>query len=212
MTATPCLKTFTALPTEPPSLTICGVNRSGISAHLAPRFIKATLVAYADDPDELTGWFNARRQHYLEKTREITAPHRKLSRINQKFATLYAVGRLGIRLGFFPWTPAELLEALLSCHRDHIALVARHMVPPSGPQKSALTRLTDYLRNNRDLFTDLRTTELKAENHNHDAWRGYVDADKAGDDVFLLSNSVFEKVVGGLMQHCGSRSCCMAVA
>ena len=165
--------------------------------HLAPRFIKATLVAYADDPDELTAWFNARRQHYLEKTGEITAPHRKLSRINQKFATLYAVGCLGVRLELFPWTLMELREALLSCHRDHVALVARHMVPPSGPKKSALTRLTDYLRNNRALFTDLRTTELKAENHNHDAWRGYVDADKAGDEVFLLSNSVFEKVVGG---------------
>jgi hypothetical protein len=53
----------------------------------------------------------------------IASPRRDVLRVRGYFATVYAVGCLAIRFGILPFTEAELLAAILSCHRDHVAFV-----------------------------------------------------------------------------------------
>ena len=53
----------------------------------------------------------------------IASPLRDVLRVRGYFATVYAVGCLAIRFKVLPFTEAELLAAILSCHRDHVAFV-----------------------------------------------------------------------------------------
>jgi hypothetical protein len=53
----------------------------------------------------------------------IASPLRDVLRVRGYFATVYAVGCLAIRFAILPFTEAELLAAVLSCHRDHVAFV-----------------------------------------------------------------------------------------
>ena len=53
-------------------------------------------------------------------------------RVQGHFATVYAVGCLAIRFDILPFTEAELLAAILSCHRDHVAFVDNEVA--GGPR------------------------------------------------------------------------------
>ena len=61
----------------------------------------------------------------------IASPRRDVLRVRGYFATVYAVGCLAIRLKVLPFTEDELLAAILSCHRDHVAFVDREVA--GGP-------------------------------------------------------------------------------
>jgi hypothetical protein len=45
--------------------------------------------------------------------------------VHGKFATIYAAGCAAIRFKVFPFTHADLLEAVMTCERDHIAFIAK---------------------------------------------------------------------------------------
>ncbi len=64
----------------------------------------------------------------------ITSPRRSVLRVRGHFATVYAVGCLAIRFNILPFTEAELLAAILSCHRDHVAFVDNEVA--GGPRWS----------------------------------------------------------------------------
>jgi hypothetical protein len=105
-------------------------------------------------------------------------------RVRGYFATVYAVGCLAIRFAILPFTEDELLAAILSCHRDHVAFVdnevaggpawtagavrAQEVVAAASapnsiagavvPAPTPLDRLRRYIdRNNRRGFIDLRS-------------------------------------------------------
>ena len=60
---------------------------------------------------------------YKAATEGITSPKRNVLRVRGYFATVYAAGCLAIRYWILPFTEAELLDAIMSCHRDHVAFV-----------------------------------------------------------------------------------------
>ena len=62
----------------------------------------------------------------------IASPLRDVLRVRGYFATVYAVGCLAIRLKVLPFTEAELLAAILSCHRDHVAFVDNEVAGGPG--------------------------------------------------------------------------------
>jgi len=64
----------------------------------------------------------------------IASPRRDVLRVRGYFATVYAVGCLAIRFAILPFTEAELLAAILSCHRDHVAFVDNEVA--GGPRWS----------------------------------------------------------------------------
>jgi hypothetical protein len=56
-----------------------------------------------------------------------SASERDLGRISNRFATVYLTGCLASALKILPFTEAEILEAVLTCHRDHVAYVDERM-------------------------------------------------------------------------------------
>ena len=60
------------------------------------------------------------------------AGDRDVGRISNSFATLYLAGCLAVRFKIFPVTEAEVLEALLTCHRDHVASIDERPRRPAG--------------------------------------------------------------------------------
>jgi Domain of unknown function (DUF927) len=72
----------------------------------------------------------------------IASPRRDVLRVRGYFATVYAVGCLAIRFAILPFTEAELLAAILSCHRDHVAFVDNEVAGgPSWIDEAAVAQV-----------------------------------------------------------------------
>jgi hypothetical protein len=123
----------------------------------------------------------------------ITSPKRDVLRVRGYFATVYAVGCLAIRFTILPFTEAELLAAVLSCHRDHVAFVDNEVaggptwsVDAAGapeyvaegsarkpvasvPNRSPFDRLRRYINRNR-----------QRPYSKHSIWRGFIDLRSPG--------------------------------
>jgi hypothetical protein len=110
---------------------------------------------------------------------------RDVGRVSNRFATLYVAGCLAVRFQIFPFTEAEVLDGLLTCHRDHVAFVDEQLriKPGSSPaiirvQPAATTtreptnsaagvpvatpfdRLQEFINRNRTDFLDLDEPDL----------------------------------------------------
>ncbi len=81
------------------------------------------------------------RAFYLRQAGAIGASGRRLDRVHEKMATLYAAGSLAIEFGILPWTRPRLIRALLSCTRAHVALVAREQADATRRQAAPLDLL-----------------------------------------------------------------------
>ena len=163
------------------------------------------------DLDELIAFIKARRRGYKRLAKGITATGRDLARVHGKFATIYAAGCLGIRLRLLPFSGAELRDAILTCERDHVALVAREMghdlSSASSPQPSASEPLAstspyEVLRHyvfgpKRADFVDLRKPgSLTPQGHSHGKCPGYLGRHRGQDEVWLR-DALLERLVGG---------------
>jgi hypothetical protein len=146
---------------------------------------------------------------------------RDVGRIGNRFATLYVAGCLAVRFKIFPFTEAEVLQALLTCHRDHVAFIDGQLNIPAGktpaiilsptatttqepvvgagtPDRSPLAKLKQYLDANvPDGLIDVRdpATELPAD-HDHDHSPGYIGIHDKKVELWF-SNERFEKIAGG---------------
>ncbi len=69
---------------------------------------------------------------YKTAAAEITSPVRGVSRVCGYFATVYAAGCLARRYNILPFKRPELLKAIMSCHRDHVAFVDAEVARLSG--------------------------------------------------------------------------------
>jgi Domain of unknown function (DUF927) len=101
---------------------------------------------------------------YKAATDGITSPTRKVQRVRGYFATVYAAGCLAIRYKILPFTEAELFDAIMSCHRDHVAFVdaevaggpGRGTAAPSAQGAAAERGIADVLAAVEQLFDRLR--------------------------------------------------------
>ena len=150
-----------------------------------PEFERRLTKAIATDHDLMQAFVDERQRAYWEAAGSIKSlGDRDLTRISDKFATIYVAGCLAIRFKILPFTEAEILEALLTCERDHVAFVDRelglasakaistHRVPTAIPQQPALAgavvpaaipfdRLKRFIDDNTKRgFIDLRSPGL----------------------------------------------------
>ena len=95
------------------------VNHGWAGYHFATKFAEALRSSRA----ELKQDFEAARQEYLQAAAGITSSWRNLVRVHGRFATIFASGCLAIRFEVLPLTKEELLAALLTCERDHVAFI-----------------------------------------------------------------------------------------
>jgi hypothetical protein len=73
---------------------------------------------------------------YEAAASKITSSQRSVLRVRGHFATVYAVGCLAIQFKVLPFTEDELLAAVQSCHRDHVAFVDNEVA--GGPEWSSM--------------------------------------------------------------------------
>jgi len=154
---------------------------------IAREFVRRLIEWLHRDPDELKAWLDKRRKAYLKHCRSITDPKRDLLRVHHKFGTIYAAGRLGIHFKLLPFSRRELLDAILSCERDHVALVASFASAAQPP----VAKLYDYIAGNKSRFADVRQGP-KPAGFNHASCPGYRSRGE-----FWLTSPQFEQVVGG---------------
>jgi hypothetical protein len=83
--------------------------------------------ALTDNRDEFVAFDKGRREQYQRAVAYLKAPGRKLLRLHGKFATIYAAGCAAIRFKILPFTEADLLAAVMTCERDHIAFIAKEL-------------------------------------------------------------------------------------
>ncbi len=166
--------------------------------HPSRNFLRRLAEWRVRDEAGLRAWLEARRNSYLAAAHRIDAPGRRLDRVHEKMATLYATGRLCIEFGLFPWKKERLLAALLSCTRGHVALVARDQAAAALRQAAPLDSLRQYVRENCSAFVDLRRGGIEdISTHDHRACPGYVHQHEDNGLEYLFSDRRFEQVVGG---------------
>jgi len=93
-----------------------------------PEFGRRLEAAVAADRAQMQAFVADRQRVYWEEAARMRSlAGRDLTRISNKFATIYIAGCLAIRFKILPFTEAELLRALLTCERDHVAFVDREL-------------------------------------------------------------------------------------
>ena len=166
--------------------------------HASRKFLRLFAKQRARDEALLRRWIEARRAEYLAAARRIQSPGRQLDRIHEKMATLYAAIRPAIETGILPWEPKHVLEALLSCTRGHVALVAREQADVARWRAAPLDLLRDHVRLCQDKFIDLRRGGIEdTSGHDHRACPGFINEHKDHGLEFLFSDQRFEEIAGG---------------
>jgi hypothetical protein len=99
-------------------------------------FLARLTSTLARDRAGLVAAFNDNVAKYEAEADKITSSQRNVLRVRGHFATVYAVGCLAIQFRVLAFTEDELLTAVLSCHRDHVAFVDNEVV--GGPEWSSM--------------------------------------------------------------------------
>jgi len=173
---------------------------------------------------ELKQDFEAARQEYLQAAAGITSSWRNLVRVHGRFATIYASGCLAIRFEALPLTKQELLAALLTCERDHVAFIDQEvkelgllvMSTPGAPTAilpqpalagavvaapTPFDRLRRFINRNsrkgRHGFVDLRSPGLSRLGFKLRVQLKGPVLGYIADGEYWIRGDVFEEVAGG---------------
>jgi hypothetical protein len=138
---------------------------------------------------------------------------RDLTRITDRFATVYVAGCLAISFELLPFTEREILEALWTCERDHVAFIDRELgtgataassvsvgaaggrVPGKIIARTLFARLRKFILDNRKTgFIDLRVPP--AERLKIAKPKGYI-GEHGGQSEYWLTGPQFEIIAGG---------------
>ena len=191
-----------------------------IFARRLERWRKADLAA-------VQAFVAERQEAYHAAAENIeSSADRDVGRISNRFATLYVAGCLAIRLKIFPFTEEEVLAALLTCHRDHVAFIDEQLKIPAGtrpaithsptaattrepiapavvPAPTPFDRLQRFInRHRRGGFIDVRApglSRLRFQAMKRRALKSKharVLGYVAGDE-YLIPGTVFDEVAGG---------------
>ena len=163
--------------------------------------------ALRKDRDEFVAFVKERREQYLRAVAHLNAPGRRLLRVHGKFATIYAAGCAAIRFKILPFTEVDLLEAVKTCERDHIAFIAKELggayALGASPSAAATPRtpyeaLKAYLNGPlAKSFINLRTPGASVPpGHVHDRAPGYRGLYRGNKEIWL-PYSCFERIAGG---------------
>jgi Domain of unknown function (DUF927) len=193
------------------SIHLANIARNNFG-HSSCAFLKRLIAGLAADRAGIKSFVAARVAGYKKESAGIASAYRDLLRAGGHFATVYAAGSLAIRLKILPFSPQELLDAILRCHRDHAAFIDDQIatfVPGAvtladsaalgaanpAPTLTPFDRLKKYINENRKGgFVDLRTRQAKAAIMK--ASKGYIGIHGGRVEYWIL-DSVFKKIAGG---------------
>jgi putative DNA primase/helicase len=184
-----------------------------------PEFGRRLGAAITADRAQIQAFVAERQRAYWRAAASIKSlAGRDLTRISDKFATIYIAGCLAIRFGILPSTEAKLLRALLTCERDHVAFVDRELglaptrgttadgAPTAMPQQPVLPRagvpattpydrLRRFINGNSKRFIDLRKPGMSklAFSPRHPVYVG----EHKGEKEYWFTGDRFAAVTGG---------------
>jgi hypothetical protein len=165
--------------------------------HAAKRYVKRLVRWRAEDAPGLKLWLQNRRAFYLTRAQKIVAAGRDLTRFHEKFATIYAAGRLAVRFELLPFSHKDLLHALLRCEKDHVGIVPTAESAPSAQEPEAFQRLCGILRSRPSKLLDLRS-QASGQTPLGGAI-GYI-VSRNGTPEYLFTEQQFEQLAGGRKQ------------
>lgn len=163
-----------------------------------------------------------RQQNYHDAAADIgSMGNRDSGRISNKFSTIYVSGCLAFHLKVLPFTEAEVLEALLTCHRDHMAFIDHELGFSAGtpapsvqgiatgglaiaavpdPAELLFDRARRFVNNNRkSRFHDARKSapdKAGAARRTDEPVLGYI-GEHDGREEYLILGPTFKRVAGG---------------
>lgn len=147
-------------------------------------FLHALTDDLARDPEGLKARLNRWIDHYRR-----TAPTPKGSnadgRVRDKFAVVYAAGRLAARYDILPW-PKEIGRAVRTCEADHHDFVRK--TSPQDP----VSRVGQYLEANRKAMLKVPEGGLRIAKSQVEEAPGFRRKTSRGE-VFLVSKTRFER-------------------
>jgi len=120
---------------------------------------------------------------------------RVMERPADRFAGVYAAGRLAAKLGILPWKWKDIREAVISCHMDALRDVQPHLtVPPKAPARSVnpVSMLLSYIKHRGDEFVDLDTKPLELAANTFGSAPGYRATFKRRKWFYFTKNQLIE--------------------
>jgi hypothetical protein len=190
-----------------------------------PEFVRRLELEIRANRASVSAFVDARRRTYRDASDRLRSlGGRDLTRISDKFATAYVAGCLAIRYKILPFTEAEILAALLTCERDHVAFIDRELglvparatsapgtplaqAPQSAiagavvPAQRPFDRLCRYIARNRSLrFIRLRSRFSNFFYHLRRSKGARVDVyigEHKGQGELWFPSGLFERVAGG---------------
>jgi hypothetical protein len=142
-------------------------------------------------------FFSGCRDEYIQAAEGIRATGRDLTRVHGRSATIYASARLANYFKVFPVAKKDLLEAVLTCERDHVAFVAREQRAAAAVQRAPFDRFKDYIAANKVRFVEVQDPEASLpEDHDHESCPGYMGTHSGRREYWLTQNR-FEEIAGG---------------
>ena len=170
-------------------------------------YVRCLAHALKKDRDEFVAFVKGRREQYRQAVAHLQAPGRKLLRVHGKFATIYAAGCAAIRFQILPFTEADLLAAVMTCERDHVAFIAKELggaYALGASQSAAPTPRTPYEALKAYLsgpvakkFINLREPGARVPpGHLHDSAAGYRGLYRGNKEIWL-PHACFERIAGG---------------
>lgn len=164
--------------------------------HVGYSFASRFARALRTNRDGLKAFFSAHRAEYIQAAADTTTPGRDLTRVHGRNATIYASARLAIHFDVFPVAEKDLLEAVLTCERDHVAFVAKEQGAAVAMQRPPFDRLREYLAANKASFADVQNPQtILPKDHDHERCP-YVGAHR-GRREYWLTDKRFEEIAGG---------------
>ncbi len=192
-------------------------NLHGLESHgafsarlyeLAGRARGAAAICFIDrfqrlrrrNDNEVRCFLKAARERYKRVARSRhSAGERDLTRLIERFATIYASAVLAARLRVLTWSPRDIMEALLACAEAHLALGVPEAAAswfPTAPVKP-LDLLRNYVRDDLYRFVDIRPgSEALDEHHDHSRCPGYI-SEHDGTGEYFFSDAMWRQIIGG---------------
>lgn len=168
-----------------------------------PAFVAACLAELADTSSrvKMLKFIDERRKWYARAIRTAAEEQglRVLQRPADRFASVYAAGRLAEQLGVLPWPRKPMGQAVLACHLDALKAVQPFLNKPSAAYVSpreGLKRLQTYVRENRSQFVNLDKRPLDRTKQPFGKAVGYA-ASFNDQKWFYFEASQFKQIVGG---------------
>ena len=147
-------------------------------------FVEALVQELHDDRDALMAKLHRYRNHFLE----VTAANRDEGaeiRTAERFALVYAAGRLAKRYGVLP-AEFGVLKSVKRCYLDHL----EHQLGPAQLEQRIVDHVTNCLHENIDQFVNTIDGRSKLSTLSDDCW-GIIRSHKTDGVECLVRPAVF---------------------